>query len=162
MTTEEIRMMEPPYTREQVEMVGRQCERWEIERERKHRKYTASAATDARAFHYEAPPQTHGEDDEELDCGWDLTDAGEGAESVRTFDERRDGSYYTRRIKVARVGLSRKFPDLIEVFNLVVKNGSNRRESIAILAARHHIEDAAANTRYWKHLKKISLFFHAQ
>ena len=23
-------------------------------------------------------------------------------------------------------------------------------------------EDAAANTRYWKHLKKISLFFHAQ
>jgi len=81
---------------------------------------------------------------------------------VRTFDERRGGSHYTRRIKVARVVLSRKFPDLVEVFNLVVKNGSNRRESIAILAARHHIEDAAANTRYWKHLKKISFFFHAQ
>ena len=26
----------------------------------------------ARAFHYEAP-QTHGEDDEELDYGWDVT-----------------------------------------------------------------------------------------
>ena len=91
-----------------------------------------------------------------------ISDKDAGAEKIRSFDERRDGSHYTRRIKVARVVLSRKFPDLIEVFNLVVKNGSNRRESIAILAARHHIEDAAANTRYWKHLKKISLFFHAQ
>ena len=162
MTMEEIRMMEPPYTRKQVEMVGRQCERWEIERERKHRKYTASAVTDARAFHYEAPPQTHGEDDEELDCGWDLTDAGEGAESVRTFDERRGGSHYTRRIKVARRRLARNFPELIEVFNLVVKNGKNRRESIAELASRRKLDRKAANDLYWGHLKKISFFFHAQ
>ena len=143
------------------ELAYRKALKMEREHERKHRKYTAKAVTDARAFHYEMP-QTHGEDDEELDRGWDLTDGGEGAESVRTSDERRGGSYYTLRIKVARVVLSRKFPDLIEVFNLVVKNGSNRRESIAILAARHHIEDAAANPRYWKHMKKISLFFHAQ
>ena len=125
MTMEEIRMMEPPYTRKQVEMVGRQCERWEIERERKHRKYTASAATDARAFHYEAPPQTHGEDDEELDRGWDLTDAGEGAESVRTFDERRDGSHYTRAVDRARKRLERNCAELLDVFYLIVRNGKH-------------------------------------
>ena len=77
------------------------CLYLERERERKHRKYTACAASDARAFHYEAP-QTHGEDDEELDYGWDVTDEGDGAEAARSFEERRNGSYYTRRIKIAR------------------------------------------------------------
>ena len=128
------------------------CLHLERERERKHRKYTACAASDARAFHYEAP-QTHGEDDEELDYGWDVTDEGDGAGAVRSFEERRDGSYYTRRIKIARVRLSRKHPELLEVFSLVLKNGKNRRESIAELAARGLSPDAA-RTLYWKHLKK--------
>ena len=162
MTTEEIRMMEPPYTREQVEMVGRQCERWEIERERKHRKYTASAATDARAFHYEAPPQTHGEDDEELDCGWDLTDAGEGAESVRTFDERHGGSYYTRAVDRARKRLERNCAELLEVFYLIVRNGKHRGESIAELAALHKLDGKAASDLYFGHRKKILNFFKVQ
>ena len=67
-------------------------------------------------------------------------------------------SFYTRRIKVARVRLSRKHPELLEVFNLIVKNGKNRRESIAKLAANGRTEEAA-NALYWKHLKKISFFF---
>ena len=91
-----------------------------------------------------------------------ISDKDAGAEKIRSFDERRDGSHYTRRIKVARVVLSRKFPDLIEVFNLVVKNGSNRRESIAELASHRKLDRKAANDLYWKHLKKISFFFHAQ
>ena len=102
------------------------CRRLEQERERKHRKYTSKAASDARAVHYQKP-QTCGEDDEELDFGFDLSDEGKGAEAVRSFDERKNGSYYTRRIKVARMRLSRKHPELLEVFNLVVKNGKNRR-----------------------------------
>ena len=72
-----------------------------------------------------------------------------------------DDSYYTRRIKVARMRLSRKFPELVEVFNLVVKNGKNRRESIAELVARGRSPDAA-RMLYWKHLKKISFFFKVQ
>ena len=136
------------------------CLYLECERERKHRLYTAVAASDARAVHYQTP-QTHGEDDEELDFGFDLTDEGAGAEDVRSFDERRDGSYYTRRIKIARVRLSRICPELVEVFNLVVKNGKNRRESIAALT-REDRSRKEANRLYWKHLKKISLFFGAQ
>ncbi len=129
----------------------------ERERERKHRKYTACAASDARAVHYQRS-QTCGEDDEELDFGFDLTDEGAGAEDVRSFDERRDRPYYTRRIKVARVRLSRKHPELLEVFNLIVRNGKNRRESIAELAAKGRTGEAA-NDLYWKHLKKISFLF---
>ena len=141
----------------EMDRVYARCLFLERERERKHRKYTASAASDARAVHYQKP-QTYGEDDEELDFGFDLTDEGAGAEDVRSFDERRDGSYYTRRIKVARVRLSRKHPELLEVFNLIVKNGKNRRESIAELAARGRTKEAASDL-YWKHLKKILFFF---
>ena len=91
-----------------------------------------------------------------------FTDGGDGAEKVRTYDEQRDGNYYTMRIKIARVLLSRNRPWLVEVFNLIVKNGRFRAESIATLAARHHCSKEVANERYWKHLKKISLFFKAQ
>ena len=90
-----------------------------------------------------------------------ISDRGADAEKVRSFDERKYGSYYTRRIKVARIRLSRKFPVLVEVFNLIVKNGKNRRESIAELVARGRSPDAA-RTLYWKHLKKILFFFRAQ
>ena len=91
-----------------------------------------------------------------------ISDKDAGAEKIRSFDERRDGSHYTRRIKVARVVLSRKFPDLIEVFNLVVKNGSNRRESIAELAALHKLDGKAASDLYFGHRKKILDFFKVQ
>ena len=129
----------------------------ERERERKHRKYTASAASDARAVHYQKP-QTCDEDEDDLDFGFDLTDEGAGAEDVRSFDERRDASFYTQRIKVARRRLARNFPELVEVFNLVVKNGKDRRESIAELAARGRTKEAAS-ALYWGHLKKILFFF---
>ena len=90
-----------------------------------------------------------------------FSDGGAEANATRSFDEKSDGSYYTRRIKVARMRLSRKFPELVEVFNLIVKNGKNRRESIAELVARGRSPDTA-RTLYWKHLKKISFFFRAQ
>jgi hypothetical protein len=52
-----------------------------------------------------------------------FSDGGAEAERVYSYDESVDGSYYTRRIKVARRRLSRNCPELVEVFNLVVKNG---------------------------------------
>ena len=91
-----------------------------------------------------------------------FSDGCADAERVYSYDESVDDSYYTRRIKVARVRLSRNCPELVEVFNLVVKNGKNRRESIAEMAMRHRVEIEVAKMRYWGHLKKISLFFEAQ
>ena len=91
-----------------------------------------------------------------------FSDGGAEAERVYSYDESVDGSYYTRRIKVARRRLSRNCPELVEVFNLVFKNGKNRHESIAELALRHHVENEVAKMRYWGHLKKISFFFKAQ
>ena len=91
-----------------------------------------------------------------------FSDGGAEAERGYSYDESVDGSYYTRRIKAARRRLSRNCPELVEVFNLVVKNGKNRLESIAELALRHHVENEVAKMRYWGHLKKISFFFKAQ
>ena len=91
-----------------------------------------------------------------------FSDGGAEATATRIFDEKVDGSYYTRRIKAARRRLSRNCPELVEVFNLVVKNGKNRHESIAELAMRHRVESEAAKMRYWGHLKKILVFFRAQ
>ena len=87
-----------------------------------------------------------------------FSDCGAGAAAIRSSNEVGGGSFYTQRIKVAQVRLSRKHPELLEVFNLIVKNGKNRRESIAKLAANGRTEEAA-NALYWKHLKKISFFF---
>ena len=137
------------------------CRRLEAERERKHRLYTAVAASDARAVHYQTP-QTHGEDDEELDFGFDLTDEGAGADAVRSFEERRDCSYYTRAVDKARNRLKRHNPSLLEVFYLIVRNGRFRSESIAILAARHNLEKKAAGDLYFGHRKKILDFFKVQ
>ena len=87
-----------------------------------------------------------------------FSDNGVGAAAIRSSDEMGGSSFYTQRIKVARRRLARNFPELVEVFNLVVKNGKNRRESIAELAANGRTE-GAANVLYWGHLKKISFFF---
>ena len=51
---------------------------------------------------------------------------------------------------------------LQKTLRLVVKNGKNRRESIAEMAMRHRVEIEVAKMRYWGHMKKISLFFEAQ
>ena len=91
-----------------------------------------------------------------------FSDGGAGAEGICSFDEDFDCLFYTRRTKIARRCLSRNFPELVEVFNLIVRNGKNRQESITEIAIRHHIDRNAAKVLYWRHLKKISLFFKVQ
>ena len=137
------------------------CLYLERERERKHRKYTACAASDTRAFHHEAP-QTRGEDDEELDYGWDVSDKGAGAESVRTFEEAVDSAYYRTCVKRAMNRL-RNRPELQKTLRLVVKNGNRREDSMwEILASGRCPTWDAAKTLYWTHLKKMLNIFCGQ
>ena len=137
------------------------CRRLEAERERKRLRYSKGKFA-ASMLHIEvhADFQDIENSDRDPRNAW-ISDKGVGAEDVRSFEKRKDGSYYTRRIKIARVRLSRVHPELVEVFNLVAKNGKNRSESIAELVGRGRSHDAA-RVLYWKHLKKISLFFKAQ
>ena len=133
----------------------------ERERERKRRRYRKGQfASSMLHIEHDFDFQRIENSDEDPRNAW-ISDRGAGAEKVRSFDERKYGSYYTRRIKAARVLLSRKHPGLVEVFNLVVRNGKNRRESIAELVAGGRSPDMARSL-YWKHLKKISFFFRAQ
>ena len=60
-----------------------------------------------------------------------FSDRGAGARAVyAACDGLTPESVYERRLKVARERLRRKHPELLDVFNLIVKNGSNRKESI--------------------------------
>ena len=66
-----------------------------------------------------------------------LSDKGEGVEAiVRAVDGEDGESRYARCIKNARERLRRAHPELVEVFNLVVQNGSNRKESIWTMVSR--------------------------
>ena len=92
-----------------------------------------------------------------------LSDGGEGAEKVRTFDERRDGNYYTERAYECRTELRRKRRGyLVPVFDLIVKNGKFRQASIAELMAKKHKNYEAAERIYLIHRKKILFFFKVQ
>ena len=63
-----------------------------------------------------------------------FSDQGAGAEAVyAAVDGETPETVYSRRLKVARERLRRAYPELVEVFNLIVKNGPNRTESICEL-----------------------------
>ena len=68
------------------------------------------------------------------------------------------GSSYEQRLKDARELIDDAHPGWLEVFNLIVKNGKNRRDSIDELAAKGRTKEVA-KALYWKHLKKILFFF---
>lgn len=92
-----------------------------------------------------------------------LSDGGAGAEKIRTFDDRRNGNYYTERADECRKELRRKrCRYLITVFDLIVKNGSFRQESITELMDKKHQKYAAAERIYLRHRKKILFFFNVQ
>ena len=138
----------------------RQALKLERDRERKHRKYTAKAATDARAFHYEMP-QTHGEDDEELDYGWDLTDDGRGTEQIVARCD--DGPAYYRTCVKRAMNRLRGHPELQKTLRLIVKHGNRREDSMwEILDSGRCPTWEAAKTLYWTHLKKMLKIFCGQ
>ena len=64
-----------------------------------------------------------------------FSDGGAGAEAIIDYcDGVTPESRHARCIRDARRRLRRTHPEWLEVFNLVVKNGSNRTESICAMA----------------------------
>ena len=63
-----------------------------------------------------------------------MSDKGLGVERlVDAIDGVGDLSWYNRRIRAARERLKRAHPELLKVFDLIIKNGNNRKESICQL-----------------------------
>ena len=69
-----------------------------------------------------------------------LSDGGAGARAVYDYADRYAiASERARRLNTARKRLRRHHPELLDVFNLIVKNGSNRKESIWWLMSKRPI-----------------------
>ena len=65
-----------------------------------------------------------------------LSDRGKGADAIiDAVDGETPENVYERRLDAARKRLRRAHPEWLEVFNLIVKNGSNRKESICALTS---------------------------
>ena len=120
---------------ENVEKVYRQCQKRERDRERKWRiaKRTHDIRNTFRLVDFEKAEAA------EESPAW-LSDGGKGVEGIIAACDRAvpgaepDGCepHRNRRdiLRNARKRLKRAHPELLEVFNLIVKNGKNRKESI--------------------------------
>ena len=98
----------------------------ERDRERKHRA-TEQGRFDAAALSLDAMPDL---DTDECES-W-LTDGGHGAESIRgeTPEQEDTGDTRRKRLNRARMAVTRNMPECLTTFRLVIKNGTNRKESI--------------------------------
>ena len=72
------------------------------------------------------------------------------------------GGPFARRVEEARERLAAFNERLVPVFDLVVKNGSDREESVCELAARDRNGKKEAEARYSRNLEKILKFFLGQ
>ena len=88
-----------------------------------------------------------------------VSDGGKGEEAVMASVAK---SFYTLCIADARERLNACDRKLVPVFDLVVKNGTNREESICELAARDKHGKKEAKDRYSRNLEEILKFFQAQ
>ena len=117
---------------ENVEKVYRLCRKREIDRERQWRK-SKRCGKIRNVVHL-----VDFEKAEFLDNSpkW-LSDGGKGAEDIIAACDGETGETRHRRIlRNARRRLKRAKPHLVEVFDLVMENGSNRKESICRLMNR--------------------------
>lgn len=117
-----------------IEEAYRRCLVKERDRERKHRK-TAKATTDANALHYDAEQEE--DEDETLDFGFDVSDNGTGAEAIYDAVDASCfgcGNHYTRSRRRALAIVRRKAPSASPTLKAILRNESNRRESIWELA----------------------------
>jgi len=128
----------------QTEKVYRQCLKRELDRERKWRNseqgaFEASMLSLDRIIsrkHCRDVPNSAADDCDFAVDGWQ-SDGGKGMEAViRYCDGELGESYYQRRIKFARRRLARYDRRLLEVFDLIMKNGKNREESICQMALK--------------------------
>ena len=148
---------------ENVEKVYRLCRKREIDRERQWRK-SKRCGIIRNVIHL-----VDFEEAESLENSpkW-LSDGGKGVEDIvaacdgETPEALR--TLYARKVRNARDRLRRAHPELVEVFDLAVANGSmGRADSIWVLLLNRRSPNwEAAKVRYWTHLKKILFFFDVQ
>ena len=93
-----------------------------------------------------------------------ISDGGNGVDDMVSHidGDTPDESYYTRRIKDAREKLESFDKKLLTVFDLVVKNGTDSKESICELAVRDKHGIKMAEERYSRNLEEILKFFLGQ
>ena len=160
LTREAIEYFTAPYSPEEIEAVRT----WRLECER----YSERDRRETKQGGFEASMQSF---DKLYDSFHDpseiarFSDNGKGERMV-VFDcdlEKEDGgkfvNVYNKLAFRARNALEKAHPELVEVFDLVLKNGKNRKESVGEIAVSRNLNRTAATWRYWDHLKKISLFF---
>jgi len=95
----------------------------------------------------------------EVSPSW-LSDKKAGKERIIAHcDGEFSPSHYARCIDRARKRVRRTAPFLLEVFYLIVKNGTNRAESIGELAASRHLGLGAAETLYFRHRERLLMLF---
>ena len=113
---------------ENVEKVYRQCLKRERDREREARK-TKRRGEIRSALHFCFLDFEEAEVAEDSPS-W-ISDNGKGVEQIVTAcDGETPETRHQRILRNARDRLRRAHPELVEVFDLVMKNGANRKESI--------------------------------
>ena len=103
------------------------------------------------------------QEDSDFQTSWE-SDHGNGAEAIVRHCDRvstsKDGNDRNAILKRARMRIRRHAPEALETFNLIVRNGSNRRESIRTLAkSRDATKLDSAKRRYWHNMKKLENIF---
>ena len=118
----------------QTEKVYRECLKRERDRERLWRK--SKRHKDVRNHLHFVHVDFEEAEAQDESPAWQ-SDGGKGMEAViRYCDGELGESYYLRRIKYARRRLARYDRRLLEVFDLIMKNGKNREESICQMALK--------------------------
>ena len=142
-----------------IERSYRQCMKREMYRERKWR-MSKRYGNVRNAIHFSCDFMDA--EAAEESPAW-LSDNGAGVERITAVcDGETPETRHRQTLRNARRRLKRRHPELVEVFDLIVKNGSNRKESIWALTRKRHSRWTAARVLYWDHLKKISFFFKVQ
>ena len=74
-------------------------------------------------------------------------------------DPEEGGNYYTQCENTARNALEIVHPETVEVFDLILKNGKNRKDSVTEIAASRNLDRNAAGWVYRRNREKILNFF---
>ncbi len=157
---ENVEFFTAPYSPEELEAVRN----WRLEgervRNREHRKSEKGGFEAAMQSFDELYDSFH--DPSEIAM---FSDRGDGERRVvydcdlEEVDGRRFVTIYDKLAFRARIELAKVYPETVEVFDLILKNGKNRKESVGVIAASHNLSRDAAGWRYRDHREKILNFF---
>ena len=159
-TEENVEFFTAPYSPEEIEAVRNWRLEMEYDREREHREHKQGG--------FEAAMHSF---DELYDSFADpskistFSDRGDGERRVvydcdlEKVDGRRFATIYDKLAFRARIALAKVYPECVEVFDLILKNGKNRKESVGVIAATRNLDRNAAGWLYRRNREKILNFF---